>query len=113
MEKVTLKCDVMYKDKKVGRLEVVDGKLIKNEVYTKNILEHPFPKHNSFGSIEQRIKDRVICESRYSEEIKESLGGKEYSIYTLFRDTHGVDVDDFIWFKFDGENLCWDDVRAR
>lgn len=27
MEKVTLKCDVMYKDKKVGRLEVVDGKL--------------------------------------------------------------------------------------
>ena len=44
-----------------------------------------------------------------------SMGLKEYNVYDILRVTHGVDIDDFMWLKFDEDDksLCWDDVRVR
>lgn len=100
-------------NEKVGRLEIIGGKLIKNEVYTSNLLKHPFPKTKTAEGIMSCLRERVICESRCTKELLESMGLKEYNVYGILRDTHGVDIDDFIWFKYDGEDITWDDVRVR
>ena len=111
MEAVTLMCDVMYKDEIVGRLEIVDGQLIKNEVYTDVPLKHPFPKHKSFFAIAEALSGRVFCRERFVEEMQRAVGLTEYNVYDIMRNTHGADVDDHIWFRYDGEDLCWDDVK--
>lgn len=113
MERVTFCCDVYHEDEKVGRLEIIDGKLVKNEVYTDNILLHPCPRSKTFLSVVSALEDRVVCESRFDDEMKAVLGLEKYNIYDILRKTHGVDIDDFIWFKFDGEDISWDDVRVR
>lgn len=113
MERLNFCCDVMCKDKKVGRLEIKDGKLIKNEVYTNNIMEHPFPRSKYLMDILGILSERVICEERFTDELKQMTGIPEYNVYALLRNTHGADVDDFIWFRFDGETLTWDDINPR
>jgi hypothetical protein len=115
MDSVTFCCDVYHKNEKAGRLEIVDGKLIKNEVYTNDIMIHPCPNSHTFMDVTGILSDRVACESRWSEQDYKDLGVSGYNIYEILHATHGVDVDDFNWFKFDDdrENLTWDDVKVR
>ncbi len=106
-------CDIYHKNQKVGRLEIINNKLVKNEVYTNNLLLHPFPRTKTLMGITSALKERVICKERATKEILDSMGLKEYNVYAILRNTHGVDTDDFIWFKYDGEDITWDDVRVR
>lgn len=41
------------------------------------------------------------------------LGLTEYNPYKICRKTHGVMFQDHIWFKYNGENITWDDVKCR
>ncbi|MBO5260145.1 MAG: hypothetical protein J6B26_07170 [Agathobacter sp.] len=43
----------------------------------------------------------------------DELGIKDFNPYEICRKTHGVMVQDFIWFQFDGENLSFKDVRFK
>ena len=113
MKGIDFCCDVMYKENKVGRLEIKDTKLIKNDVYTDNIMEHPFPRSTQLMDILKILGERVICKERFNDEMKRATGVKEYNVYDILRNTHGVDVDDFTWFKFDGEKIDWSDVKVR
>lgn len=115
MEKVTFCCDVMYKNEKTGRLEIVDGVLVKNEVYTANIFKHPCPNSRSFFEVAGILKNRVICKERFDKDtiLQKELGTSVYNIYGILRYTHGVSVDDHIWFKYEDENLSWDSVNPR
>ncbi len=110
---VTFCCDIYHRYDKVGRLEIIDGKLVKNEVYTDNLLFHPCPRSTTFSSVADALADRVICEERVDEKLLKYMNLEKYNVYDILRFTHGVDVDDFIWFKFDGEDITFDDVRVR
>lgn len=112
MEKVTFCCDVMYKDEKTGRLEIIDGVLVKNEVYTDNIFKHPCPNSKTLISVISALEDRVICIERFTPLMQKVLGLSEYNMYNILRKTHGVDIDDFIWFKFDNESIKWENVKV-
>lgn len=46
-------------------------------------------------------------------EILENLGLKEYNPYEIVRKTHGVSYNDYIWFRFPGEQLTSKDVLVR
>ena len=46
-------------------------------------------------------------------EILENLGLKEYNPYEIVRKTHGVSYNDYIWFRFPGEELSSKDVLVR
>ncbi len=46
-------------------------------------------------------------------EILKHLGLTEYNPYEIVRKTHGVSYNDFIWFRFPGENLTSKDVLVR
>lgn len=41
------------------------------------------------------------------------LGLTEFNPYKICRKTHGVMFQDKIWFKYEGENLTWDDVKCK
>lgn len=41
------------------------------------------------------------------------LGISEYNPYEIVRRTHGVSYNDFIWFRFPGENITSKDVLVR
>lgn len=46
-------------------------------------------------------------------EILNHLGLSEYNPYEIVRRTHGVSYNDFIWFRFPGENITSKDVLVR
>lgn len=107
--------DIYHAYEKTGRVEIINCKLIKNEVYTKNILFRLFPETTSLVNILSILSSRVICKERCDDLMLEHMGLKEYNVYDILRHTHGVDIDDFMWLKFDEDSpdLTWDDVRVR
>ena len=40
-------------------------------------------------------------------------GLKEYNVYGLLRDNHGLNINEYSWLKFDGEDIGWDDIKVR
>ena len=46
-------------------------------------------------------------------DILEYLGLKEYNPYEIVKKTHGVSYNDYIWFRFPGENITCKDVLVR
>lgn len=46
-------------------------------------------------------------------EILAHLGLKDYNPYEIVKKTHGVSWNDYIWFRFPGENLTSKDVLVR
>lgn len=107
--------DIYHRTEKVGRIEIVDFKLVKNEVYTTSLVKRLCPPTTPLVNILGILKQRVICEERCDKAMLNHMGLSEYNVYDILRVTHGVDIDDFIWFKFDEDpiDLCWDDVRVR
>lgn len=113
-ELVTIKFDIYHRYKKTGRIEIVDSKLVKNECYTDNpIAEHVCPNSTNFFDVAGILAGRVLPPERCDEGTFKRMGIKGYNVYDMLRVTHGVDWDDFIWFKFDGEDITWDDVKVR
>ena len=43
----------------------------------------------------------------------EYLGLSEYNPWEIVKKTHGVMFEDFIWVRFEGEALTWEDVKIR
>ena len=109
MELPTLKFDVYHADKKTGRIEIENGKLVKKECYVEGdmvyrCLRFPFLNMENGYSVLKFLQTRVFPYERDDREILlKSIGLSEYNVYESLRKTHGVDVDDYWWFKFDEE----------
>ena len=105
--------DVHYRYEKTGRVELSNCKIVKNECYTDDPLKCPCSRIKDYFTMVEFMKGRLMCETRWTPEMLESIGLKEYNVFEIFKKTHGVDVDDFVWFSFDDENITWDDVKVR
>ncbi|MDE6314188.1 MAG: hypothetical protein K2M46_11345 [Lachnospiraceae bacterium] len=105
--------DIYHSYEKVGRIEIVNNVLKKNEVINPDLWVHPFPNSKTLEQILGALKQRILCPERCTPDMLASMGLTEYNVYDILKNTHGVDSDDFVWFKFDGENITWDDVRVR
>ena len=109
MELPTLKFDVYHGDKKTGRIEIENGNLIKKECYVSGemiykCLQFPFLNMETGYSVLKFLQTRVFPYERDDRNVLlKSIGLEEYNIYEILKKTHGVDVDDYWWFKFDGE----------
>lgn len=112
---LTLKFDIYFRNEKTGRVEIVNNKLVRNDVYIKEhvIAKHLCPNSKTVESVLDILKDRVLCEQRCDETMLRLMGLKEYNVYDILRNTHGVDSDDYLWIKFDCEDITWDDVKVR
>ena len=112
---VTIKADIYHRDKKVGRLEIENGKLIKNECYTSDIFEHPCARAKTVMDVLSMLAERVLPPCRCDEWLLNKMGLKEYNVWKIFKINHGINGQDFIWFKFDDDrrDLSYEDVRVR
>ena len=103
-----------WKDELVTYVKV-DG----NKAHIQKIINHP---------VKQIFKDEEIdlyrltllletrCWQRERKNIDDYLNKlslKYYDPLEIVKRTHGVSYNDFLWFKFNGENLTWKDVAPK
>ncbi|MBQ9278218.1 MAG: hypothetical protein IJ224_06245 [Lachnospiraceae bacterium] len=105
-------CDVMWKDEITGHISIHDG-VVSYKAFTDNKFKILFAECANKLTIITTMQERVLPPCRCDEKMLKHLGLTEYNAYKILRQTHGVDVDDFKWLRFDGESLTWNDVKVR
>lgn len=91
----------------------------KSRVYIKRYTTHPAKQLFCKDEITRFELGQVLelrCWDRNRANLNlylEELGVKEFNPYEICRRTHGVMVQDFIWFQFEGENLTFEEVRFK
>lgn len=110
---LNLDFDVMWCNSKVGHVIMKNGELILNEDFSERIWENPFRKIRTGQDARACLQDRVICLERFDEEMQRAFGFKDWDVLKILKDTHGVSVEDFTWFRFKGEAVEWKDVKVR
>lgn len=81
--------------------------------------EHPVKQIFAAKRITRHQLNRILelrCIERGRPDIQQilnHLGLQEYNPYEIVRKTHGVSYNDYIWFRFPGENLTAKDVLVR
>jgi hypothetical protein len=116
MTAITLKFDVMWKNELVGRIEIVEGVLVKNESYNKDWYKNYWTKMTSATNILMSLRNRCFDRARPDKaDLLNYLGLEEYNVYEIIRRTHGVILGDFIWFRFDDDykGVCWETVNPK
>ena len=106
--------EVFWKDEITARVYVKSGK-----VQVARYCEHPvkqlFAKEQMTRYQLNRIFEMRCFEKGRGDihEILKNLGLTEYNPYEIVRKTHGVSYNDYIWFRFPGENITARDVLVR
>ena len=110
-----LKFHIMFKDEPVAYIEIANNNLVKLERYTDINYKQPFSiKSVSLECVKVFLKCRTIKPYRRDiEYILSKLGLEHYDTLDILRKTHGIDIADFTWIKFEGENISWADVNPR
>lgn len=112
LEGTELFMEVYWKDEKTASV-----RLDKRYAYITRYTNHPVKQifyadkmtRYEFGGI---LKDRCWDEHRPDLKILlEKLGLDEYNPYEICRRTHGKMAQDFIWFRFPGEILTYEEVK--
>lgn len=106
--------EVYWKDEITARVYVKG-----NDVTVSRFTENP-GKQLFAGKKMTRFQLGQIFELRCWEkgrpdinDILRHLGVEEYNPYEIVRKTHGVSVNDYIWFRFPGEKITSEDVLVR
>lgn len=90
-----------------------------NKVKVIRFIIHPirqlfYSDNISRNQLNEIFKQRCFDEGRADAMDKlRSLGLTEYIPREIVRRTHGVSYNDFLWFRFEGENLRAEDVLVR
>ena len=106
--------EVYWKDDITARV-YVRGKNVTVSKYTENpgkqlFAEKKMTRYQLGKIFEMRCWEKGRADIN---EILENLGLKEYNPYEIVRKTHGVSDNDYIWFRFPGEQLTSKDVLVR
>ncbi|UMZ73017.1 hypothetical protein [Natranaerofaba carboxydovora] len=121
-----LKFEVLHKDKVVAEVFVsADKKYIYIDQTTKPE-KRPFPvsidtKTTPFNNprrglkvVNNFLKSRCFPKERFNcHQLLEDLGLKTYSPLAIVEKTHGLQFDDYLWIRFNGEDLKYDDIKIR
>ena len=93
----------------------IENGVFKIEKYDKRIGHQLFLADNiDFNIFKDIISTRVFSDKRPDlKELLEQLGLKEYDLYDIIRKTHGLMFFDYLWFKFDDENINYNDIKIR
>jgi len=106
--------EVFWKDEITARVHVQE-KRVKISRFT----EHPVKQLFAEKTMTRYQLNRILelrCWERERADIDEilaHLGLREYNPYEIVKKTHGVSYNDYIWFRFPGEQLTSRDVLVR
>lgn len=69
---------------------------------------------NDFRVVLEFLERRTVPRTRYNiDDVLKQYDLKEYLPLHMCQKDHGVSMTDYIWIKFDGEDICWEDVAVR
>lgn len=106
--------EVYWKDEITARVHV-EGSYVRISRYTSHPLKQLFAndrmsRHQLNRILEMRCWDKERADIG---EILKGFGLREYNPYEIVRKTHGVSYNDYIWFRFPGEQITGKDVLVR
>jgi|SRR5690606_22194414 len=110
--------EVLWRDELVAKVSVdFKRQKVVAEQFTTNPLRKAFPK----GTDNLKVSDVLdFLESRCfpreradRDKVLESIELNYYRPLHIVRKTHGVQFDDFMWVRFEGESLKHDDIKVR
>ena len=106
--------EVFWKDEITAKVRV-RGKKVRVSRYTAHPLKQLFAEeHMTRYQLNQILEMRCWERGRADIDlILKHLGLEEYNPYEIVKKTHGVSYNDYIWFRFWGENITSDDVLVR
>lgn len=109
-----LKFKVMFKNETVASV-VIDKDKLNIETYTEIPYKQPFLKKPvTLDYVKSFLEKRAVSKDKSNiAEILSQLNLKEYDIIEILKKTHGVNFDDFLWLKFNDENITWNEVKLR
>lgn len=104
-----MKFDYLYMDD-VCSTVTVEGDKITVVNYTDDILLTAFGnnKNVTLDDLDEFFEYRCFPRSRAKQVLKNE--NIPYVPYLIIQRTHGTMFDDCFWIRFEGEDLCWDDV---
>ena len=106
--------EVFYKNDISARVSVK-----KSKVHVSRFIIHPvrqlfYSDNITRHQLNEILRLRCFEEGRTDTPEKlRALGLKEYNPQMIVRKTHGVSYNDYLWFRFPGENLRAEDVLVR
>lgn len=106
--------EVLYKDKVCSKVTINGGRTTV-ERYDSCPMHCMF----NFDEMDTYVVMEILegrCWPRNRAGIKEildSLGLKAYHPLEIVKKTHGLKRDDYVWIRFEGEDLTYDDVKIR
>lgn len=106
--------EAMWKDEVTAQVQVT-----KDKIFVKRYCEHPVRQIFASNVMTRYQLNQILsmrCFDRNRPDAKEklqALGLTDYNPHAIVRRTHGVSYNDYIWFRFPGENLCAKDVLVR
>ncbi|MFB5762353.1 hypothetical protein [Paenibacillus medicaginis] len=76
----------------------------------------PFPTKETIDVLDvlDYLESRCFPRTRHhADKLLKTLGLTEYDPVEIVKKTHGVIYDDYVWIRFDGEELTCKDVHPR
>ena len=115
VQNIMIKFNVMFRDEVVAYVEINNNNLIKVETYSNVVYKQPFIKKPvTLEYVKAFLQKRVVSPDKTNiDEILKQLEIPKYDIIEILKKTHGTNFDDFIWIKFIGEDVSWDEVKLR
>lgn len=106
--------DIMHKNEKLYSIEFTKQSPIVKRFTDRLAYKQFYTDTPSAQEIIEWFEGRCFPKTRDNkDEILKVLGLKEYDPLDIIRITHGVLFDDYIWIKFKGEDITYDQVKIR
>ena len=107
------KFETFWGDVKTAEVDVREDKVFINRLVmhpAKQIFYNDEITRYELGNI---LKSRCFDENRPDmPKLLELIGVDEYDVYKICRKTHGKMLQDKIWFRYEGEDLSWEDMKG-
>lgn len=105
--------ETFWRDEKTSDVDVKSDK-----VYIKRFTTHPAKQIFCADEMSRFELGDIVLKSRCFDknrpdcnELLEHMGLEDYDVYKICRKTHGIMVQDFIWFRYEGEDIQWSDIE--
>ena len=109
-----LRFEVLYKDTVTASVEIVGNKA-HIQRFDDCPIHYLFPKEEMdlYGVLEI-LEGRCFPRNRVNaDDLLRKLGLRNYHPLDIVRKTHGLMRNDYVWIRFEGEDLKYDDIKIR
>lgn len=112
----SLAFDIMWYDQILVSVSV--DQLTKKITLSNGLPNHfmyPFKMpHVTLTHVMSFLESRCFPKSRANcDELLTALGLQTYDVIAITKKTHGLMMDDFLWLRYSGERVTYDDIKIR